>query len=445
MTKPWPLASLSVLGMLWMEAFSPAFAIVPVAQSPFSNLDQVEHLSNPQWQVVPGAAVGRHPEETLMDTNGIARDGDAVTFDVMGHRGVYYRMEGDCETDQVLLTRRGLSQGLDEFLYESVEPGETEASDWDRRLLAFACQGSTAHKGSEIRTSQSKQNSSDHNSAYLLNTTGVLRSGDQVFVDGSLYHIHPFEGRANQAISITLESSEFNTFLGLISPDEEILGQDGDLSARNLNSTLRATLPRDGTYLVLVKGHTRSSRGRYTLRVQGNSNSPLASSPNPASSPAQPSGSLQAEARPGFRLYRHRNNYSIEYPENWVVDSASSTNNLIIWSQDPSRSSRSGFLGDIVKTEILIDSRPFNADRIARDLRTSGAITGDQVTRRGEITIGGRRALRIWSEGQHGRSISSYIEYSSNQTVEIHSHYDYRNDSWIETIQDIHWSFRKLN
>lgn len=433
MPQYWPLASLGLVGALWMGELSLAVASESIAQAPFSNLNQLERLNNPNWQIVPGAEVGRHPEETLMDINGIARDGDAVTFDVMGHRGVYYRMEGDCETDQVLLTRRGLSQGLDEFLYESVEPGETEASDWNRRLLTFACQASDSDKSADRGTFPIEQNSTSRSSDYILNISGTLSASDSTFPDGSFYQAHTFEGRANQEIVISLESSEFNTFLGLIGPGEELLGRDFDLSGGNFSSTLAVTLPSNGTYLVVVKGLEPSSRGRYTLQVQENSNPTLASSP---SAPAS------GEARPGFRLYRHRNNYSIEYPENWFVDTASSSNLLTIWSQPPSRQSGGAFSGDIVKIEIRIDARPFNTNRIVREI---GQRPDAQITRQGDITIGGQRALRIWSEDQHSRSISSYIEYSSNQTVEIHSYYGYGDDSWIETIQDIHWSFRKLN
>lgn len=437
MPQYWPLASLGLVGALWVGAIPAAVALEPMAQAPFSNLNQVERLNNTNWQVVPGAAVGRHPEETLMDVNGITRDDNTVTFDVMGHRGVYYRMGGDCETREVNLTRRGLSQGLDEFLYELVEPGDMETSDWNRRLLAFACQASNRDKSEDRGTLQIKQNPINRDSNDILNISGTLSTSDSTFPDGSFYKIHTFEGQTNQEISISLESSEFNTFLGFVSPDEEILGHDFDLSGRNFNSTLVVTLPSNGTYLVVVKGLEPSSRGRYTLRVQTNNNPTLASSPSAASS-----GSPQADARPGFRFYRHRNNYSIEYPENWIIDTSSGSDLLTIWSQRPSRQGGGEFTGDMVKTEILIDSRPFNTNRIVREI---GQRPDAQITRQGDITIGGRRALRIWSEDQHARSISSYIEYSSNQTVEIHSHYSYRNDSWIEAIQDIHWSFRKLN
>lgn len=142
MLQHWPLASLSLVGTLWIGPLFPVTASEPAAQAPFSNLNQVERLANTNWQTVPGAEVGRHPAETLMDINGIARDGNRVTFDVTGYRGFYYRMAGDCETNQVSLTRRGRSEGFDEFPYESVEPGEIETSDWHRRLLTFSCQSS---------------------------------------------------------------------------------------------------------------------------------------------------------------------------------------------------------------------------------------------------------------------------------------------------------------
>ena len=142
MLQHWPLASLSLVGTLWIGPLFPVTASEPVAQAPFSNMNQVERLNNPDWQTIPGAEVGRHPAETLMDINGIVRDGNTVTFDVTGYRGFYYRMAGDCETDRIVLTRRGRSEGIDEFLYESVESGDMETSDWNRRLLTYACQSS---------------------------------------------------------------------------------------------------------------------------------------------------------------------------------------------------------------------------------------------------------------------------------------------------------------
>ena len=117
MPQYWSLACLGLVGALWTGSLSAAVALESLAQAPFSNMNQVERLNNPNWQTIPGAEVGRHPAETLMDINGIVRDGNTVTFDVTGYRGFYYRMAGDCETDQVILTRRGRSEGIDEFLY----------------------------------------------------------------------------------------------------------------------------------------------------------------------------------------------------------------------------------------------------------------------------------------------------------------------------------------
>jgi hypothetical protein len=113
-----------------------------LAQTPFGHFNRVAVLSNPNWQDVINTEVGQHPAETLMDLNGIVRDEDAVTFDVMGYRGTYYRMVGHCQTRQVAVIRRGLSQSIQQFSYEEVQPNPAESLDWHRQLLAFACQNS---------------------------------------------------------------------------------------------------------------------------------------------------------------------------------------------------------------------------------------------------------------------------------------------------------------
>ncbi len=96
-------------------------------------------FTNPNWRVVPGTEVGRHPAETLMNMNSLSRQRDTITFEVTGYRGFYYQMTGNCSTRQVAITRQGFQTG-DGANYQETTPNEILATSWHRRLLLFACQ-----------------------------------------------------------------------------------------------------------------------------------------------------------------------------------------------------------------------------------------------------------------------------------------------------------------
>jgi Bacterial pre-peptidase C-terminal domain len=111
--------------------------------------------------------------------------------------------------------------------------------------------------------------SAQTNANPLLQEAGVLEEGDTVLKeDGSLYDIYTFEGRANQSVTITVESLDFDTYLLLADSEGEILGESDDLSEENTNSSLAVTLPRDGTYNVIVNGYEAKDRGNYTLTIR---------------------------------------------------------------------------------------------------------------------------------------------------------------------------------
>lgn len=112
-----------------------------------------------------------------------------------------------------------------------------------------------------------KQNQS--NEQIILDIQGALEEGDLVLPqDGSLYDEHTFEGRAGQSVAIDLESADFDTFLILLDPQEQIVGQHDDVSQDNFNSTLNVSLPVDGTYTVIANGFDSNSRGRYQLLIR---------------------------------------------------------------------------------------------------------------------------------------------------------------------------------
>lgn len=115
------------------------------AQSPVPQSSQRQgtvRFTNPNWRVVPGAEVGRHPAETLMNMNSLSKQGEVVTFEIIGYKGFYRQMTGSCSTRQVAVTREGL-QTRDGANYREIAPNEVSITSWHRQLLLFACQNSS--------------------------------------------------------------------------------------------------------------------------------------------------------------------------------------------------------------------------------------------------------------------------------------------------------------
>lgn len=102
----------------------------------------------------------------------------------------------------------------------------------------------------------------------LLQEEGVLEEGDNVLAsDGSLYDEYIFEGEAGQSVSISLTSEEFDTYLAIITPQGQVLGENNNVSSTSTDSGLNVELPDSGPYLVIANGFDSTSRGSYLLEV----------------------------------------------------------------------------------------------------------------------------------------------------------------------------------
>ena len=125
----------------------------------------------------------------------------------------------------------------------------------------------------EIRQLQGRSSTpqqSTQQSTTLLATNGSLIPGKSSTLpsDGSLYDQHTFEGRAGQSVTITVESSDFDTYVAIFNPQGKLLAQNDDISKSNSNSAVTVTLPASGTYRVVVNAYNKGDRGRYTLTVR---------------------------------------------------------------------------------------------------------------------------------------------------------------------------------
>lgn len=77
---------------------------------------------------------------------------------------------------------------------------------------------------------------------------------------------HTFPGKAGQNILINLESDDFDTFIILQNERGETIAENDDTEGSN--STIRVTLPENGTYQVLATTFNEGSMGAYRLIVQ---------------------------------------------------------------------------------------------------------------------------------------------------------------------------------
>jgi serine protease Do len=108
------------------------------------------------------------------------------------------------------------------------------------------------------------------NSAIILDERGRLDgAGAQILqVDGSYYQEHTFTGSSGQTVTISMESSEFDTYLILFGPNDELIAENDDASFQTLNSEITVTLPRSGQYTIYANSYDNTGRGMYRLTVR---------------------------------------------------------------------------------------------------------------------------------------------------------------------------------
>ena len=104
---------------------------------------------------------------------------------------------------------------------------------------------------------------------FVLQQQGILGPGSFVLPsDGSLFKVHTFEGRAGQSVTINLASPDFKTYLALLDPRGESIGENDQVNQNDNNSRLTVTLPQTGIYRVIVNAYDRRGSGRYLLTIR---------------------------------------------------------------------------------------------------------------------------------------------------------------------------------
>jgi hypothetical protein len=99
---------------------------------------------------------------------------------------------------------------------------------------------------------------------------GTLEGGDPRLLEGHHFDAYTFDGRAGEAVVLSLESDEFDAFLGLalragVVTERIATNDDGP---RGTDSQLARVLPADGEYVVVVRGLSSDALGHYALELR---------------------------------------------------------------------------------------------------------------------------------------------------------------------------------
>lgn len=101
----------------------------------------------------------------------------------------------------------------------------------------------------------------------ILQEQGRLTNRSSRLRDGSRYNLYEFSGDAGQEVRIQLESSDFDTYLILIGPDDQPLAENDDRTSGDTNSELVLNLPATGTYRLVANAFDSRGRGDYQVAV----------------------------------------------------------------------------------------------------------------------------------------------------------------------------------
>lgn len=98
---------------------------------------------------------------------------------------------------------------------------------------------------------------------------GELTEDDPIAADDSFYDLYVYRGRAGEAITISLSSEDFDTYLavGRVMDGEIEELETNDDGPSGTDSFIRVTLPEDGEYLIRANSLSGGETGAYTLRL----------------------------------------------------------------------------------------------------------------------------------------------------------------------------------
>lgn len=151
----------------------------------------------------------------------------------------------------------------------------TDAKPADKAVLAQASPNpspSPQSSPTQSPTVEPRPSPDAGSSKVILEQNGELTPAKSSVLpsDSSLYDEYTFEGTQGQKVVVTVESTEFDTYLAIFNSQGELLGENDDATQQNSNSELTVTLSANGRYRVIVNAYDPppKGRGKYSLTVR---------------------------------------------------------------------------------------------------------------------------------------------------------------------------------
>jgi Putative metallopeptidase len=96
-------------------------------------------------------------------------------------------------------------------------------------------------------------------------TTGQLQSGDEVLKDGSFVDYYTLNLKAGQNIDVSVVSADFETYIGLVKPNGEVLESNNSQDERYSRLSVKAD--QDGVWYVIITSKTPGQSGNYLVSL----------------------------------------------------------------------------------------------------------------------------------------------------------------------------------
>lgn len=164
---------------------------------------------------------------------------------------------------------QGVANNSSTLISAELPQNSPDASSTSKAVLAQASPKPSPTLSPTVGPSPSPAGAS---SKVILDQKGELSPAKSSVLpsDSSLYDEYTFEGNQGQKVVISVESSEFDTYLAIFNSKGELLAENDDVTQQNSNSELTVTLSASGRYRVIVNAYDAppKGRGKYSLTVR---------------------------------------------------------------------------------------------------------------------------------------------------------------------------------
>ncbi|AFZ46845.1 hypothetical protein Cyast_0873 [Cyanobacterium stanieri PCC 7202] len=111
-------------------------SVIPLLTINASVKAEVAEIRNPSWQLVPNS-IGA---EVYVNTNGLIRNGNLVTYDIINDDASYTRLQANCTTNQYRSLRQGDFVSASRVSFVSTNsPWNRASKSLDYSLINFVC------------------------------------------------------------------------------------------------------------------------------------------------------------------------------------------------------------------------------------------------------------------------------------------------------------------